>query len=447
MRAGVYIFLGLILTVGFVAFGLYDWARLSSENEFLHRRTTALAEDNQRLSALVTDQEINARAAANAAIRTRIERDVERIRGLKFVKPVNYAELDRADLRDKVLSLLEDQITDEEFENASTTLAALGFLAHDVDLKSSLVELLSEQIAAFYDQHSHQLYMFRGTDLSRADQRIILAHELTHALQDQHFALRKLPLELKDNDDRVAATQALIEGDATLAMSMFMLQEMAGDSPLEILGLVFTQPMEKLLQTPRYLRETLVFPYLAGQQFATAIHAVGGFEALNDAFRAPPTSTAQIFDTSKFLAPGRVEPVDVRWRDSSVHGQEPLLENTAGELGIRLLFKEWLGREVGEAVGSGWAGDRYRSYAASGQRAVHTVWRIGWATPEDAQEYLAACEKLLMKRYKPGDAVREAESFSFDSPRVVRLKKIAPIETILVEARDTMWAEALLNTH
>jgi hypothetical protein len=363
------------------------------------------------------------------------------------LKPVDYSELARDELRGVVVKLMEEQITDEEFRNSTATLIAMGFLPHDADLKASLVDLLSEQIAAFYDQHSHRLFMFRGADLSRTDQRIILAHELTHALQDQHFGLKKFPLELKDNDDKVAATQALIEGDATLVMSMFMLQDIAGGSPVDALSMFVTQPMDQLLKAPQFLRESLVFPYLAGQEFAVRLHTNGGFSEVDRAFAAPPDSTAQIFDPEKYTGPVRVEPVAVRWRDAEVDGEKPLLENTAGELGVRLLFKEWLGKTMGEQVGEGWAGDRYRSFAAGKDGTVHTAWRIKWATPLDAQEYIAGCEKLLAKRYKPGDIRRTAGGCEFDSPRFVRLRRLSPTETLLVEAQDKTWAESLVGAN
>ncbi len=448
MKGGLIIFLAVLGAIAIVSAVFVERYRLIEENTFLAHRARIMESENERLRALIEDNAARERKVSNARIRGDMERAVERIRGLKFLHPVDYNELGRDELRGVVLRLVEEQISDAEFANATAALVNMGFLPHDADLKTSLVDLLSEQIAAFYDQRRHKLFMFRGSDLRRADQRIILAHELTHALQDQHFALRKMPLELKDNDDKVAATQALIEGDATLVMSLYALEEFSGKNIGEMASMMFAQPIQKLLRAPRYLRESLVFPYLGGQEFVTRLHERGGFEAINAAFRQPPTSTAQIFDLEKFLSQPRVEPVMISWPDDETNGKRRLVENTAGELGVRLLFKEWLGPELSEQIARGWAGDRYRAYRVSdsgSKNVLSTVWRIVWENPQEAQEYMGGCEQLLLKRYKPepGKVKRDARRCDFDAPRVVRLRKISEVETALIEACSVEWADTM----
>ncbi len=450
MRGGLVIFISVIGGIALLSAMCFERHRLIKDNEFLTYRAKLIETENERLRLLVEENAAKEREISNAQIRSEIERTVERIRGLKFLRPVDYNELRRDEIRAVVLRVLEQQISDEEFANSTAALVNMGFLPHNADLKNNLVDLLSEQIAAFYDQHTHKLFMFRGSDLRRADQRIILAHELTHALQDQHFGLRKLPLELKDNDDKVAATQALIEGDATLVMSFYTLEGLSRNNVGDVASLIFTQPIQKLLRAPRYLRESLVFPYMSGQEFATRLFETGGFEAVNAAFRAPPTSTAQILDPQKFLAQPRVEPVPIAWPNTGADGKRHILENSAGELGLRLLFKEWLGPELGTQIASGWAGDRYRGYrldASKNNKVLSTVWRIVWQNPEEAQEYMTGCEQLLMKRYKiqPDKMRRDADRCDFDAPRVVRLRKLTAVETLLIEACSAEWADTMVQ--
>src|SRR5207302_7060871 len=142
---------------------------------------------------------------------------------LNFLRPVTYDVLTREGIKRTIEQKMREQFSEEEFKNVGIGLAALGLLPRDYPLKQKYIELLGEQVAAFYDQHAHKLFMFEDARLDQFQNRIILAHELTHALQDQHFGLEKLPLEMKTNDDRAVAASALVEGDATLVMTQFMM--------------------------------------------------------------------------------------------------------------------------------------------------------------------------------------------------------------------------------
>ena len=199
-------------------------------------------------------------------------------------------------------------------------MAALGLVPPNFPLKQTYIDLLGEQVAAFYDQHQHRLFMFEDAALSGAQNRIILAHELTHALQDQNFGLLKLPLEAKNNDDRAEAASALIEGDATLVMSQYMAQDLSWQTLTDTVGTSLTQNMAQLREAPRFLREMLVFPYLKGQQFCAAAFARGGFAALSAVYAHPPSSTAQILHPEKYFAEPREEPVPVVFPDPTLNG-------------------------------------------------------------------------------------------------------------------------------
>src|SRR5205823_5330048 len=106
--------------------------------------------------------------------------------------------LTRTEIKQTLQNKLAEQFSDADFKNVTTGLVALGLLPPGYPLKQKYIDLLGEQVAAFYDQHAHKLFMFEDATLASAQNRIILAHELTHALQDQHFGLQKLPLEIKD---------------------------------------------------------------------------------------------------------------------------------------------------------------------------------------------------------------------------------------------------------
>ncbi|MFQ3577910.1 MAG: hypothetical protein SNJ52_02730, partial [Verrucomicrobiia bacterium] len=224
-----------------------------------------------------------------------VEAQVSGLRGLEFLAPVDYRLIDRAQIPELFSGIIREFYSKEELVLYGRALARLGLLPSGIDLEKTYIALLGEQVAAFYDQFRHRLYLLREAPLDLAQNRIILAHELVHALQDQHFELRQLPLALKDNDDQVLAASAVVEGDATLVMSMISATSLSSAEQWgQYLGSVLTTPVRRLVRAPRYLRESLLFPYLKGQDFVATLFYAGGFEAVNAAYKNLPRSSAEI---------------------------------------------------------------------------------------------------------------------------------------------------------
>jgi hypothetical protein len=318
-------------------------------------------------------------------------------------------------------------------------LAAIGLLEPGFPLREKYIDLLGEQVAAFYDQHAHKLFMYEDATLDNAQNRVVLAHELTHALQDQHFSLKRLPLEIKNNDDRAVAASALVEGDATLVMSEFMLKKLSLRTLKDTVITSFGQDMKQIETAPRYLREMLVFPYLRGQEFCAMLFARGGYEAVSKAYQQPPSSTAQILHPEKFYNEPREEPIAVTWTDLQVNGQAPIADNVVGEFGVRVLLTEWLDAATAEKAANGWRGDRYLAY--EGGQVL--LWKTVWASAEEAVEFLEAEKQLLEKRHKLVGGQASAGSYEADSPRTVRLRQTAANEVIVIDAATAAWANAL----
>lgn len=318
-------------------------------------------------------------------------------------------------------------------------MAAIGLLPAHYPLREKYIDLLSEQVAAFYDQHQHKLFMYEDATLENAQNRVVLAHELTHALQDQHFGLNRMPLEIKNNDDRAEAASALVEGDATLVMSEFMIKNMSKQMFKDSMLASFTQNMKQLESAPRYLREMLVFPYLRGQEFCAALFGQGGYEAVSKAYAHPPGSTSQILHPEKYMSNPPEEPISIEWPELKVKGQTPTADNVVGEMGTRVLFTEWVDAMTGEHAATGWRGDRYLYYA-DGEALV---WKTVWASAKDATEFFEAEKQLLQKRYQPASARSAERSYEVDAPRTLRLHQTDANEVVLVDTPHAEWAEAL----
>ena len=393
-----------VLIVAIIVLGSILWASQffrslppTADAKFLQKRLDLLEAENARLRKLVEDRERADFADRQAALRRQIEQEVEEIRGLKFLKPVEYETVSREEIRSTVASKISEQYGDEDFERMAVGLAAIGLLPENFPLKEKYLDLLGEQIAAFYDQHEHRLFMFKDASLEKMENRVILAHELTHALQDQHFQLSRLPLDVKDDDDRAFAAAALIEGEATVVMTEFMLKNFSVGDLQGTIASMFTQNMEELAEAPPYLREMLLFPYLKGQEFAMILQARGGFPRISEAYEDVPESTAQILHPEKYLAEPRERPLRIRFMGGTASGEAPIVRNTVGEIGIQLLFAQWVDEATAKTIADGWRGDRYAAFDSGD--AVSIVWKSEWRSENDAREFAKGLWSYVSSRY------------------------------------------------
>ena len=406
----------------------------------MQRRLTLLQDDNERLRGLVEKGQRTQKLGSDKVLRDGIEKAVVQIRGLDFKQPVNYNVLSRDEIKAVVSKKLAEVYSEEEFNNMSAAFQRLGLLPENYPLRQSYIDLLGEQIAAFYDQHQHKLFMFEDASLENSQNRVVLAHELAHALQDQHFGLKKLPLEIKNNDDRAIASSALVEGEATLVMSEFMLKNLTLGTLKDTVTSSLSQNMEQLQKAPRFLRESLVFPYLRGQEFCSVLFARGGYDAISRAYTQPPSSSAQILHPEKFLAEPREEPLPVEWTDTRIDGEDPTQDNVLGEFGARMLIAEYCNGSLAEKAAEGWRGDRYLSFG-SGEALV---WKTLWSTPEDAAEFYSAHKTVWETRYRPAQSTQGEDSYKADAPRALRMVR-KDSSVMIIDASTAARAEQLVQ--
>jgi hypothetical protein len=409
-----------------------DPAKTTAEN--ISRISTA----NDLLRAIYRNAERDRAAQLNVAKRQEIERVVEDIRGMKFKQPVEYSVLGRADIKGALTKRMSAVFSDDEFEQQANAIWRIGLLPEKYPLKERLISLLGEQVAAFYDQHEHRLYMYDDASLESPMNQMILAHELMHAMQDQHHSLKSLPLEEKRNDDRALAAAALIEGEATLVMSDFMMRNPTGRMVLDNLTTMFVQNMAELVKAPRMLRESLLFPYQDGLAFCLAGFHRRGWLAMTDAYKNVPRSTSQILHPEKFFRE-REEPIEIAWADVKFQGKPAQWDNVLGELGIRMLFADWHNDEVAQNASAGWRGDRYLSF----ESGESFVWKSTWANQGEAAEFYQAEKDLLARRYKAQSPVSVSRRWESNQPRALRLVMNDRAEVLVIDAATTEKAAEL----
>ena len=355
-------------------------------------------------------------------------------RDLPFHEPVGAKMMGREKLKAVLLDEVAKEYPDEELEAESIAYAHFGLCEPGLDLKKLITAVLSDEIAGFYNPEEKSLFLISepkapmkkkgfwdallGTKaFDPAEQRMILCHEMAHALADQHFDLYSLQKSAENDDDMLVALTALIEGEAVMVMMVNEVGAARRDAILKSSGAIamlmdFVMRLAVPFATgpafrkaPPIFKEQLLFPYTKGFAFCSAMTRKGGWNAVNAAFRGPPVSTEQIIHPEKYVTAKPDVPVELSFADTSPF-REPawklVKENVLGELTIDVLFRPKLGSVDSAVAAAGWDGDRFRVYRSlvDGEDLTALVWTTTWDSVKDAREFAAA----LIRNYAPEDA-------------------------------------------
>jgi hypothetical protein len=320
-------------------------------------------------------------------------------------------------LEQRLLADLATEYPAEEVAADERALEAFGLMPEETDLGDLVLDLYTEQIAGFYDPESDEMYLIGDDDELGAEEEYTYSHEVIHALQDQAFDLVAVqaPVEAGTDDDRATAVVALIEGDAVVGSTEYVLNHPMLAGRLALVGIPESPVFDA---APPILTQSLLFPYLAGQGFVTTLRQEGGWEAVDAAYADPPVSTEQILHPEKYME--RDDPTPVVLPDlAAALGADwtKAEENNFGEFSTAVLLADL---EPGEgfdalsgaalpdearAAAAGWDGDRYAVWANGERDAV--VWRSVWDSDEDAVEFARALQTHDEERF---DGLWEGET-------------------------------------
>src|SRR2546421_15258 len=241
-----------------------------------------------------------ARNAALVAATQEVLQETSDLRELSILRAVQSSTQSRAEIERALVKNLDEDITPADMHAAEVTLKKLGLVPQDFQYRALMTRLLTEQVAGYYEPKTRQFHLADWIDID--GQKPIMAHELTHALQDQHFDLRRFEHWPKGDSDAELAAHALIEGDATLAMVLYV-----SSNPMR--ALTFFKSLgakgvdtKELDQAPRVLRESLLFPYQEGLNWTRELYKQGGWAEVSQAFQTLPQSTEQVMHPEKYFA-------------------------------------------------------------------------------------------------------------------------------------------------
>jgi hypothetical protein len=322
------------------------------------------------------------------------------LRKLPILRPVKSGTQTRAEIEQSLIRNLDESETPEEAHNSEVALKKLGLLPADFQLRPFLIKLLAEQVAGYYDPKTQEFYLADWIDLD--GQKPVMAHELTHALQDQHFDLRRFEHWPKHDSDAELSVHSLIEGDASLLMLQYVTRSPARQLAfMKAMVVGGENSTEQLDKAPRVLRETLMFPYFQGMSWVSQVYKKGGWDEVSAAYKDLPKSTEQILHPEKYFAGEEPKRVTVRDISSTLgKGWREADNDVEGEWGLYLLLDEYLqSSDVSKKAAEGWGGDRYALFLGPTSADVLVAEKTVWDTEQDAREFFEAYARRTTKRY------------------------------------------------
>jgi hypothetical protein len=328
-----------------------------------------------------------------ATLIAEIEASVPPIRQLEPKTDVPNTILDEAGLRADLERVIAEGATPEEYAAQARLGEHLGFFPAGTDLQAVQLDLLGDQVLGYYDPDTKALAVVQRGGTFGPLQRVTLAHEYTHALQDQHFGLDALGTDDLSDGDRAVARIALQEGDATLLTQQWVVANLSFEEILEITKEALDPDQAAVLaRVPPLISRQLEFPYADGLAFATALFERGGWAAVDAAFASPPDSTEQVIHPEKYLS--HEAPLEVSAPLAATDlgkGWTAGWSDTIGELGIGVWLQPTAGLQAANEAAAGWAGDRVVLLEGP-EGAWLVAWQTAWDTPADADAFAAAAE-------------------------------------------------------
>ena len=354
----------------------------------------------------------------NASLYAEIEAQVTQLRGITATKPVERGVFDKPGLCAYITSSFEKDNPAQLVNDTEALFKALALMPQDESLRDLYIELLTSQVAGLYDDETKKMYVVTSTGEIGPAEKITYAHEYTHALQDQQFTLRDLMGDAKDQGDRALARSTLVEGDATLLMSLWAQQHMTPQELTEAATAVDPAGEAILARMPAILKDALLFPYTSGLTMTLgAFQQAGGYKGVDGLFANPPDTTEQVMHPEKLAA--REPAVPVAFPDdfagSLGEGWTIALQDTLGEFQLQTLLSDAAQSADANTAATGWGGDRV-AWVTGPDGANAAVLDTRWDTDADAAEFAAALGDYVAKLEAAG---RSASILTPSPDRVV----------------------------
>lgn len=359
--------------------------------------------------------------------------------------PIRHEVKRRLTSRDQVVSYLEKHMKEDRdakrLKRSELVLKKFGLLPSDFDLHSFLISLLREQVAGYYDVQTKTVNLLDWVDAEQ--QKPVLAHELTHALQDQSFNLEKwmkvgekdlgdsegnpTPEEI-ERDEAQTVRQSVVEGQAMAVLVDYMLAptgQSLTTSPQIVAALkegmlVGTADSVQFHNAPIFLKEILTFPYRYGLDFVSdVLQKYGKEKAFSGILANPPRTTRQIMEPKTYLEGERIDPMPLPDFAQLTKNYQKFDVGSMGEFDVALLVDQYAGVDASHELYPQWRGGYYYAARPKGDPAapLGLLYVSKWATQEAARRFAGVYAAYLEKRYRSvrpvnGDSEAQQQALS-----------------------------------
>ena len=367
------------------------------------------------------------------------------IRSLFPARPIERKFIDREELGERMQSSFDENA--DEIESQQALYRTLGIIASDQSLLDILLPLYTENVLGFYDADEERLYVVGQADeLSPRDQ-LTYVHEYVHGLQQQHFDMGGTFDSLEGDSDRRRAFRGLVEGDASVAEVLYMLNHLDEEEQAQARAAPSAAADRAYRQAPHVVRRTFAFPYVEGFRFIVGLYTEAeGWDLVDGVYAAPPQSTEQIIHPEKYRS--GEEPLTVELPDLAPAlqgGWREVTTDTFGEFLIQAYMEMHLPTESAALAAAGWGGDRFSLYEdTEGETLLYALLR--WDSDEDAAEFFEAFLDFSRART---DAEWQPTAQDDDTQRLLRLEgqviylNLTEARTLLIIAPDEQTLDAV----
>jgi hypothetical protein len=342
------------------------------------------------------------------------------ITGLKLRTPLKKSLRSREEIRAYVIMQMNEEKNPAERYAGARSAEAFGLIPKGFDLDRFLVDILTEQVEGLYDPKTQEFYIADWSPLS--DQRMVMAHELTHALEDQHFQIEAWVKAARPNEDAELARDAVLEGSAMAAMVDYLmlgtgnsLKDLPEFDPSMLVGELGSTPT--LQKAPPFIKDALIFPYLGGLTFSAAILKNTGWPGLPALFEKPPVSTQQILHPGLYRSGRTPQSVSLPHLEKLLGSNwSKLEENVMGEFGWKEVLKQFLDGDRAKTLAAAWDGDWYALYEEKQSKRLVLVTRLHLDSEEHAARFFGQYSEALEKKYSErSNSFRRPNFFSFEA--------------------------------
>jgi len=341
--------------------------------------------------------------------------DMSELTGWRLKTPLKKSIRSRAEIHEYVLRQMDDEKDAKERYASQRSGEAFGLFPKNFDLDGFLVDLLTEQIAGLYDPKTHEFYI--ADWIAPDDQRMVMAHELTHALQDQYFHIEAWVHAARPNDDAEMAREAVLEGSAMAGMLDYMLKDkglklrdLPDVDPSLFVGDLSQTPMLK--KAPPFIKDSLMFPYFAGLSFSMGVLRTTGWSGFASVFERPPANTQQIMHPALYRSNKVPSPLKVDLPEGVPGKTWKLLEeNAMGEFGWKEILKQFIDEPRAKKVAAAWDGDDYICFEEQGDKRLILATRVRLNSEEMTSEFFSAYADALGKKYPQRHDIQEGNQF------------------------------------